>query len=34
VLALFGEHAGRVYFRHDPEMPSVAMVMTVLEVRK
>jgi hypothetical protein len=34
VLALFGDAVGRVWFRHDPELPDVAMVMTVFEVRK
>lgn len=31
LLALFQGHIGRVYFRHDPDPPSVAMVMTVFE---
>ena len=34
LLALFGDRVGNVYFRHDPEMPKVTMVMTVFEVRK
>ena len=35
LLALFPNHVGRVYFRHDPEPEhNVAMVMTVFEVRK
>lgn len=34
ILALFGDHVGRVWFRHDPELPNVAMVMTVFEIKK
>jgi methyltransferase family protein len=34
VLALFGDSVGTVWFRHDPELPDVAMVMTVFEIRK
>lgn len=34
LLALFGNHVGKVYFRHDPELPEVAMVMTVFEIKK
>jgi hypothetical protein len=34
LLALFGERVGRVYFRHDPEPPDIAMVMTVFELQK
>lgn len=34
VLALFGDRVGKVYFRHDPELPDVTMVMTVFEIKK
>ena len=34
LLALFGDRAGKVYFRHDPELPAVAMVMVVFEIGK
>jgi hypothetical protein len=34
LLALFGDRVGKVYFRHDPEPPDVAMVMTVFEILK
>ena len=34
ILSLFDGHVGKIYFRHDPEMPEVEMVMTVFEVRK
>ena len=34
LLALFGDRAGKVYFRHDPELPAVAMVMVVFEIEK
>ena len=34
VLALFGDRVGKVYFRHDPELPDVTMVMTVFELKK
>ncbi len=34
MLALFGEHAGYVYFRHDPQMPDIHMIMIAVEVRK
>lgn len=34
LLALFGDRVGKVYFRHDPEPPDVAMVMTVFEIKK
>jgi hypothetical protein len=34
LLALFGERVGKVYFRHDPEPPDIAMVMTVFELKK
>jgi hypothetical protein len=34
LLALFGDQVGHVYFRHDPDPPKVAMVMTVFEVKK
>lgn len=34
ILSLFGDQVGRVYFRHDPELPDVAMVMTAFEIRK
>lgn len=34
MLALFGEHAGYVYFRHDPRMPDIHMIMVAVEVDK
>jgi SAM-dependent methyltransferase len=34
LLGLFGGHVGKVYFRHDPELPTSTMVMTIFEVRK
>ena len=34
VLGLFGAHVGPVYFRHEPEQPSIGMVMTVFEIKK
>jgi hypothetical protein len=33
-LDLFAGHVGTVYFRHEPKMPEIDMVMTVFEVRK
>jgi hypothetical protein len=34
LLALFDGRVGKVYFRHDPELPAVAMVMVVFEIEK
>jgi hypothetical protein len=34
VLALFGDRIGKVWYRHDPELPDVATVMTVFEIKK
>ena len=34
MLALFGEHAGYVYFRHDPRMPDIHMIMVAVEITK
>jgi SAM-dependent methyltransferase len=34
ILSYFGGHVDYVYFRHDPELPSRHMVMSVFRVRK
>ena len=34
ILSLFEGHVGNVYFRHEPRLPDVHMVMAVFEARK
>jgi hypothetical protein len=34
ILDLFSGHVGKVYFRHEPELPDYKMVMTVFELNK
>jgi len=34
MLGLFGDHVQYVYFRHDPQMPDVHMIMVAVEIRK
>jgi hypothetical protein len=34
LLTLFGDAVRKVYFRHDPELPDIAMVLTVFELGK
>ena len=34
MLALFGEHIRYVYFRHDPDMPDIHMIMVTVEIKK
>jgi len=34
MLALFGDHIGYVYFRHEPRLPSIHMIMVAVEIKK
>ena len=34
MLALFGDHVRYVYFRHDPQMPDIHMIMVAVEIKK
>jgi SAM-dependent methyltransferase len=34
ILELFGNAVDRVYFRHEPELPDIKMVMAVFEIQK